>query len=132
MQDKDLSQKLSLLGYTPEWLETGVLSIAQLDEQILFYNTGEDPNLEHYRYKTLHSYIKSRTQFTDKDLNRVLGLAQQEPDKAMAGSIAIFLLKREGLTEAQFNSVCRMLTQFGEWTEKEITKQKALRKDQSS
>ena len=127
MQDKDLISKLSLLGYTPAWLDSGILTLAQLEGQIQYYNSGEDDNLEHYRYKTLHHYINSHPHLSDQDLRQVLNFIQSEPDKAMAASVAIFLLKKAYLTETQFEKVCGLLRQYGEWTEKEITKQSALR-----
>lgn len=123
--------KLSLLGYTPEWVASGILSLGQLEEQLQFYDSGEDDNLEHYRYKTLHHYIKNHVHISDQDLNQVLSFIQSEPDKSMAASVAIFLLKKEGLTERQFDRVSVILRQHGEWTEKEITKQRALRQQHS-
>lgn len=127
MQDVDLSHKLSLLGYTSKWLDKGILTENLLDEQVLYYNTGEDPNLEHYRYKTLIGYINKQNELTDQSLAQVLELIEQEQDVSMAASVAIYIMKKKALTEQQFQLVAQTLRKFGPWTEKEIYKQTAVR-----
>lgn len=122
MVDTTIQDKLSILGYSQLWLDSGVLTNEKLEEQIKQLNTGEDNNTEHYRYRTLTDYFSTRTFFDDHSLKEVLQLLQSDSDKTMAGSATLNLLKQSGLNDQQFETVAGFLQTFGAWTTQQIDK----------
>lgn len=120
MVDTTIQDKLSRLGYSQFWLDSGVLTNEQLEEQIKQLDTGEDNNTEHYRYRTLTDYFSKQTSFEDDLLKEVLRLLQSDSDKTMAGSATLNLLKQSGLNDQQFGTVAGFLQTFGAWTTKQI------------
>ena len=129
MDNKELLEKLTLLGYSTEWVQAGLLTEAQLNEQVLFYHSGEDPNLEHYHYKTFISYIDRLTSISNEKLTQILQLIHLESEESMAGSVLVSLLKKDYLSEEQFNKVSIVLGKYGEWTEKQFLYQRSRREN---
>lgn len=122
-----IQNKLSKLGYSQHWLDSGVLTINGLEEQIKELDLGNDYNTEHYRYQTLTNYFKSQSCFDTAILKRVLSLLQSDNDKTMAGSATVDLLRKSSLTDEQFNTVADVLQTFGGWTIKQIDRARRQR-----
>lgn len=124
----DLAAKLSLLDYSRDWIETGILTEAVLNTQIQEFETGEDTNKEHYRYRTLTTYLKTHNTLSDTQVEQIIELLRNDQDEAMASSVLTGILKMQNLTDKQFEIVQAALSTFGSWTEKHIEKQQAIRK----
>jgi hypothetical protein len=132
MLNSDLQKRLSLLDYTIEWINAGVLTEATLESQLQELATGVDTNKEHYRYRTLTVFLNSHSYLNDTQVDQIIGLLQVDPDEAMAGSVLISLLKRKSLTQTQFNSISKALTSFGGWTERHILIQRDAREKEGN
>jgi hypothetical protein len=122
--------RFSKLGYTALWLELGLLSERQFDEQLATFETSDDKNTEHYRYKTFRNYLTTRKLFTDQELDNYLQVAYSEKDEPMASSAIIDILREIELTEPQFDKVCSAIEELGLGisTQQIISRQKRLRK----
>jgi hypothetical protein len=119
---------LARLGYSQDWLNNGILTENILTEQYKQLRLGEDDNTEHYRYRTLGDYFKSKAFFDNNTLRHILQLLQNEADINMASSATILLLKNKALTNPQFDTVADFLkATFGERTIKYIDKAKKER-----
>jgi hypothetical protein len=62
------------LGYTPAWLELGIISPALLLEQWRVLQTSDDQNPEHYRHAAFLAFLKQRKDFTDSQVQDLVQL----------------------------------------------------------
>lgn len=122
-QKEDLNQ----LEYTQQWLDYGIITEAQLKAQLTTLAKGEDEHTEHYRYQTLSNYITGQQTISNEVLHKLLEVIVNDPDSSMASSAVILLLKQFYLTDEQFEFVAESLTTFGEWTHKEVARQRDQR-----
>lgn len=122
-QRADLTQ----LEYTQQWFDCGILTEAKLEEQLVAFAKGEDNHTEHYRYQTLSSYITGQQAISNEILHRLLKVVVYDTDSSMASSAVILLLKQFYLTDEQFEFVAESLITFGEWTHKEVARQREQR-----
>lgn len=128
MSDITLLINLSKLGYTRKWLDSGVLTKENLHDQLELFKTGGDTNTEHYRYKTLIDFIESKSIISDVDLSNFLEIAISDADASMSSSAMERFLKKDYLTDKQFKMLSASLSDFGDWTEKVIARQKLIRR----
>jgi hypothetical protein len=127
MVDTTIHDKLLRLGYSQLWLDNGMLTVENLDNQIKELDLGEDDNTEHYRYRTFTNYFNLQTSFDNSILKQILQLLQSDRDKTMAGSATVALLRKSCLTDEQFDIVVEFLQTFGDWTTKQIDKARQQR-----
>lgn len=115
MSDPIIQNKLSRLGYSQEWLNSTVLTIEELEKQIIILEKGEDTNTEHYRYRTLLNYFNQQPAFSNHVVEQLIELLKNDSDQTMAGSATAYLLDRLSLTNEQFDLIARFLQSFGIW-----------------
>jgi len=127
MFDKLTLTNLAKLGYSQTWLDSGILTEADLAKQIAELATGEDPNTEHYRYKVFCAFIDKIDNLDNKLLQQILKILKSDNDQAMSSSATIHLLKKHYLTNNQFDIIALHLQTLGDWTEKHIDKIKNSR-----
>lgn len=127
MTDNELKEKLAKIGYTPLWLDYGVLTIEYLEEQEEVFENSDDQNTEHYRYSTFRKYLSSKSNLSDTEFDNYLRLTFADIDTLMAGSAAVDLFNSIDLTEQQFQRLCNSIGHFGEWTGKIVARQILLR-----
>jgi len=122
MFDNSTLYNLARLDYSELWLDYGVLTEINLAKQIQELDTGEDTNKEHYRYKTLRHFLDNKLFLDNIALRHIVEILKADQDKAMSSSATIYLLKKNYLTNDQFDLVTVFLKTFGDWTEKQIDK----------
>lgn len=127
MGNTTIYDNLIRLGYAQLWLESGILTDDNLEEQIKELDLGEDDNTEHYRYRTFTNYLNQRTSIDNSILKQIFHLLKIDADKAMANSAAICLLRNPSLTDKQFDTVADFLQTFGDWAIKYIDKERQQR-----
>lgn len=127
MTTPELHLKLKLLGYSLDWIASGVLTESEFDSQLQEFLSGEDTNKEHYRFRTLTTYLKNNATLSDNQVKEIIRLLRKDIDKSMASSALLKLLSMPSLTDKQFALISRVLTSFGSWTEKHIEKQQVIR-----
>ena len=118
---------LSQLGYSRKWIDNGILTETLLKQQLQEFNSGEDDNTEHYRFRTLTAFLQSITFKKERTLEVILEILEEDSDQSMASSVFISLLKNEELTNKQFEMVADSFKKFGELTQKYIDKEKIKR-----
>jgi hypothetical protein len=62
------------LGYTPTWLEVGIVTHALLLEQWRVFQQSGDQNPEHYRHGVFVAFLESRSGFTDAEVEQLHAL----------------------------------------------------------
>lgn len=127
MAEITLDTMLSQLGYSRKWIDNGILTETLLKQQLQEFNSGEDDNTEHYRFRTLTAFLQSITFKKERTLEGILEILEDDSDQSMASSVFMSLLKNEVLTNKQFEMVADSFKKFGEWTQKYIDKEKIKR-----
>ncbi len=118
-------QQLSELGYTPLWMEYGVLTAEILALQHEHWKTSQDiGGVEHYRYASFRNFLQNKTTLTDTECKQYAHLARIDADSFMAGAAMVDILRMPNLTEKQFMYLAEELAGYGTWTEKIITKER--------
>ncbi len=120
-----LEQELSELGYTPLWMEYGVLTSETLASQHEHWKTSQDiGGAEHYRYASFRIFLQNKTILTDTECEQYAHLARIDADSFMAGAAMVDILRMPNLTEKQFMYLTEELSDYGTWTEKIIAKER--------
>ena len=127
MTEITLDSMLSQLGYSRKWIDNGILTETLLKQQLQEFNSGEDDNTEHYRFRTLTAFLQTITFKEERILEKILEILEDDSDQSMASSIFLLLLKNEVLTNKQFEMICDSFIKFGDWTQKYIDKEKIRR-----
>lgn len=118
-------QQLSELGYTPRWMEYGVLTSEILALQYAHWKANEDGGgAEHYRYASFRNFLHNKTALTDAECEQYAHLATIDGDSVMAGAAMVDILRMPILTEKQFLRLAEELSDYGAWTEKIIVKER--------
>jgi hypothetical protein len=128
MTNKELTNKLAKFDYTNLWLDYGVLTTEYLVAQEQEFDNCDDKNTEHYRYGSFRHYLSSKTKLSDIEFDNYLKLTMDDKDTLMAGSAVADLFNMIDLTPIQFQKLCEVIRQFGEWTHKVVIRQTLLRK----
>lgn len=92
---------LRRLGYTQKWIDYGFLDRKALEEQILEFESGHDPNTEHYRFRRFLSVLQSRASLTSQEIDQYVELALEDPDQTMGRSALVELIRWPGLREPE-------------------------------
>jgi hypothetical protein len=97
----ELEPLLTKLGYSPMWLEYGLIDEELLREQSNQFDTSHDKHTEHYRYKAFQAFLSQRSTLDDVMLDTYIHLAQLDEDPTMRESALILLVRHPHLTETQ-------------------------------
>ena len=96
---------LAKLHYDPKWLEYGLIDLPFVNEQVKRYESGDDDNIEHYRYAAFRKLLEGAGSIDDLTLDRYVELAELDEDQEMAEAALGLLLRHNGLTEQQLNRI---------------------------
>ena len=77
----DISTALRSLGYTPLWLDLGIVSPEFVLAQIAELEQSKDKNQEHYRCEGFQVFLDSRESLTDEEIEGILRLTDDGPDR---------------------------------------------------
>ena len=106
-----IEKALKRLGYTTDWLDLEIITEELLCEQLIEINQSDDNNAEHYRHRTFNVFIDRQTYLTDIQLEKILQLMDNGPDKTDLHISRIISLIYSGLlNNAQFEK----LSQYNE------------------
>ena len=81
-----------ILGFTDEWFELGIITEDKLEEFKQQYESGEDLNSEHYRWRAFAAFVKTRESFDEQTIRRLYRLGETDADSAMGGSMMVEIL----------------------------------------
>ncbi len=104
--ESKITENISLLGYTQDWIDLEVLTIEELQEQVNeFLKDPHDYNKEHYRKWTLSQFFNSLNVISDKQIDNILYLAQNDSESSMLNEIVYELLECKVLSDTQFENL---------------------------
>ncbi|OJJ15401.1 hypothetical protein BKI52_38965 [marine bacterium AO1-C] len=121
---------LNDLGYSDKWIEYGFLNDKMLKLQLDEFHLGNDPNPEHYRYKSFLNWLDKREKLLDQEVINFIELALEDSDQTMAGSALKELLTSAKITEKQFQLIKPEFARLGEWATKVIEREVLKRKNE--
>ncbi len=111
------------LGYTEKWFDYEFLNEEIMTNQISEFENGGDQNMEHYRYTSFVNWLEKKDVLSNQDVKNYIELAQEDTDARMAGSAIKNLFVSTKISDEQFELIKIKLPQFGEWTQKLITRE---------
>jgi hypothetical protein len=80
-----------ILSFTDEWFELGLITEDKLAEFKQQYESGKDPNPEHYRWRAFDKYLDIYRSFDEATIRQLYQLAEKDPDsgagEAMMGRV---------------------------------------------
>jgi hypothetical protein len=127
MTEDKIIIELAKLGYNAKWLDSGILTIEVLNDQLIAFDKNSEANTEHFRYTTLLNYLKASERLTDLEIENYISITLGDKDQTMAGSATAALFDKVDLTDRQFYRVIVALRSFGDWSEKLIIRHQLLR-----
>ncbi|MGZ3428334.1 MAG: hypothetical protein ACXVCV_16895, partial [Polyangia bacterium] len=96
----------SRLGYPRAWIDFGLLERPLLAHQLDCYRSGQDRNLEHFRYAAFQRLLRRRS-WTDEVIDQYVRLVELDPDRVMGRSALCALFDHPALTAAQLQRLER-------------------------
>lgn len=101
-----IKEALKILGYTEDWIKTGVITEEFLLEQLDEFEKSEDKNQEHYRGGGFYHYISTVDKLSDDDIDNIFQLKDNGPDNCdLHLDRIIELIHSEKLTDHQLESI---------------------------
>ena len=116
------------LGYTELWFDYNFLDEETLLKQITEFEKGDEKNPELFRYVSFQKWLDAKKTFTNEEVNNYIELAQNDSDERTAGSAMTDLFVSPKISDEQFNIIKIKFPEFGEWTEKLITREVLTRR----
>lgn len=114
-----IKKALKRLGYTTDWLDLEIISEEYLCEQLTEINQSDDNSAEHYRHLAFNVFIDKQTHLSDAQLEKILQLTDNGPDRTDLHISRIITLIYSGLlNNAQFDK----LSQYKEVLDNPIQK----------
>ena len=80
-------------GFTERWFTLGVVSDELLSEMRRKWDTGDDPNPEHYRYGAFQEYLTKRRPLSPEVAISLYELGDTDPDESMGGAMMADILR---------------------------------------
>lgn len=116
------------LGYTKKWIDYKFLTEELLSNQIVEFEKEEGKPAEHYRYKSFANWLEGKKELTNEEINNYIELCAEDKDERMSGSAIKDLFVSQKISEEQFEIIKFILPEFGEWTQKLITREVLARR----
>lgn len=95
--DKDFEIKhiLQVLEFNEAWFDLELVSTEKLQELYLDFQTAEDTNKEHYRWRAFTDFLKSEKKFGENVLREFYRLGEIDTDSMMGTAMQINILQRK-------------------------------------
>ena len=116
------------LGYTKKWIDYSFLDKQTLSKQVAEFEKGEDKDAARYRYASFQKWLGGKKKLTNQEVINYIELANDDIDDRMSGSAIKNLFVSSKITNKQFEMIKIKLPEFGEWTEKLISREVLIRR----
>lgn len=97
MPEKDYKK---ILGFSDEWVSLGVLSEDELAQLRAEFDTGRDPNTEHYRYRVFQGYLMRHRLLSEEMALALYELGASDPDYGMGGAMMADIVRMPACPES--------------------------------
>ena len=86
---------LSKFEFSQEWFDLGIITPAKLEQLKAEWDTGEDTNTEHYRWRAFLDFMQSKPSLDAETARALYHLGSKDPEVNMGGSMMAHVLRRE-------------------------------------
>jgi hypothetical protein len=73
------------LGFTKQWIDLGIITRDELEHIVTQYETNDDKNQEHYRWRVFDSFLNANRNFDELTIRQLYQLTESDPDAFGAG-----------------------------------------------
>lgn len=92
----EIQQILHQLKFDEKWFDLGFVSSEKLKELWIDFQTGEDENKEHYRWRVFTDYLKTNKVIDENNLRELYRLGETDTDNyGMGMSMRIEIIYRK-------------------------------------
>ena len=86
------------IGIDPSWIEFGIIGVDRLANLVEAFNSSEDKNTEHYRWKVFKEYSQGNQYLSPKKILKLFGIIQLDADSVLRAAMIIEIIKRSDAT----------------------------------
>ena len=86
------------LGIDPSWIKFGIIGIDQLANLLEAFNSSEDKNTEHYRWKVFKEYSEGNQCLPPEKILKLFSIIQLDADLVLRAAMIIEVIKRSDAT----------------------------------
>jgi hypothetical protein len=102
----DAELMLRTLGYSPFWIEAGVVQIEDLPVQYAAYKESEDADSAHFRHRAFVTFLEKKESIDNATLSAIRNLDDHSQlDSSLAQSRLIEVIRRHLLNESQLHEL---------------------------
>src|SRR5688500_5172438 len=91
----DIQQILLELDFDEKWFDSGFVSSEKLYELWADFQTAEDSNKEHYRWRAFTDYLETNNEISESNLKELYRLGETDADYAMGIALRVKILQRK-------------------------------------
>lgn len=84
---------MRVLGFTKEWINSGILNAETLERFLKEYSEGLDRDTEHYRWRAFESFMRGKPSIDETTARSLYQLGENDLDVLMGGSMMATVLK---------------------------------------
>jgi len=96
------------LGFTEDWRSLAIVTPERIEEFAIEFQSGDDPNPEHYRWRAFQQFLRSNRPLTHGQAEALYRLGDRDPEVGMGGAMMATILQLPecppGLYEAALSS----------------------------
>jgi hypothetical protein len=96
-----------LLGFTPEWYTLGIVDDGLLGRMRSRWDSGKDPNTEHYRYWAFGEFLRAHTPLSPDLALALYELGNKDVDQGMGGAMMANIVYRPDCPESVLEAAAR-------------------------
>ncbi len=98
--------------YTDEWSTLGLVSSAEIAEDVAELARGEDPSPEHYRWRRFVKFLKARAVIDAAMATSLYELGERDPDRPMGEAMMSTVLRRDDCPRELLEKAARSSSAF--------------------
>ena len=104
----DIQQIMLELDFDEKWFDLGFVSPEKLYELRSDFQTGEDGNKEHFRWRAFTDYLETNNEISEGKLRELYRLGENDPDSfGMGMSMRITILNRKECPAGLFDDALK-------------------------
>jgi hypothetical protein len=83
------------LEFSQEWIDLEIITPAKLEQLKAEWDTGDDTNTEHYRWRAFLNFMQSKPLLDADTAKALYHLGSKDPEVNMGGSMMAHILRRK-------------------------------------
>lgn len=91
----EIRKVMELFQFKASWIDLGIVTPKILEELLVEYEKGEDPYIEHYRWRAFKNFLSKHQRLDEHDMMRLYEFVKNDSDPKIGESMIHALIKRD-------------------------------------